>query len=390
MLQSSYPTAEVQFKTNLKYSTLLPGDVIRLSYASLGIENADFRVTTVDNTTLDKNEVGLALVEKTDGLFDIGEIPGGGSGWEKPEYSPIALTHTAVFELPFNFTTEEEPSYLLLAARERLVETGFAILQSNSETGDYSVQGVFDSFSQYGTLDETYPSSTYDIDDTIGILFTPYEFDPEFVTQSRADLFSSNRVIVCGNELLGFEKVIPEGSSYRLLGIVRGVLNTPIEEHLDGSDIWLAEISVENVLTVTNTSAFWLKFIPIIGEKALDSSLVGAVSVTYAAKAITPTAPGIRATRAGGTVSFEIFPCLKTRTGAGTQPEDVYSPPGPAPYTFEGDFEVDDGTISYKTSTQFTLTFSGQASIAIRHRLNGRFSESKTIVIGAEDATYYA
>jgi len=393
MLEASYPAAELKFKTSLAYSTLLPGDIIRITYPSLGIVDADFRVTTIDNTTIDKNEVGISARQKVDGMFSVVDLPGGGSSWEPGDYELIALTHIAVFELPFNYSTLNEPAYLILCARERLIETGFAVMYSNTELGDYAVKAVFEDFAQYGTLDEEYLVDTYDIDDTVGILYTPYKFDPEFVTQSRTNLFGGNRVAICGNEMMGFEKVVPEGpSSYRLLGIVRGVFNTPIEIHAVLSSIWLVEISENNVLTEITASNFWIKPIPVFEGESYDAELVSAVNVVYTGKAITPDLPGrIVATRAGSNVDFEVFPGTWSKDGAGTQPEDIYSAPGPAPYVFEGDFEVFDGALTtYETSTEFSLTLAGQATVTAKHRISGRLSDAKEIIVGAQDGVYYA
>lgn len=382
----SYPAMDIKFKGSLALSTLLPGDVIRISYAKYGLVSADFRVQEVDTSEVNSNAVGVSATQMIETLFDDEFVENGGSQWESPIESLEPLSKQTVFELPFNYYTNHEPAYLLLFAREKGIETGILVKFSNTGS-DYVNKARLTGFSQYGTLAENYPADTYTIDDERGILYTPFKFDPQFASLSRTDLFGRSRVLICGNEMMGFQTVVAEGDSYRLKGIVRGVLNTPVESHAQDDFIWLVEWSTKNTLLGISSGAFFLKFLPTFGGRSIDAGLVTAINVSYTAKAQIPTKPRVTANRSGSTVDFEVFPVTWDKKGAGAQAENISI--SVDPIAFEGDFEVDDNsTVEYETQRIFSRTLAGAEIVTVKHRVNGRLSEAAVLEIGTADGLY--
>lgn len=384
----SYPGLEIKFKGSLALSTLLPGDVIRLSYAKYGMVSADFRVQVIDTGEVNSNTVGISASQMIETLFDDEFAETGGSEWESPVETLEPLTKQAVFELPQNYYTNQDPAYLLLFAREKGIETSVLVQFSNTGS-DYVSKASMTGFSQYGTLAEDYPIDTYNIDDERGILYTPFRFDPEFASISRTDLFGRNRVLICGNEMMGFQTVIAEGDNYRLKGIVRGVLNTPIEAHSEDDSIWLLEWGTKNTLLGISSGSFFLKFLPSFGGRSIDPGLATAIPVSYTAKAQIPTKPRVTATRSGSNVDFAVFPVTWDKKGAGAQAENISV--SVDPIAFEGDFEVDDNsTVQYESELDFSRTLAGAEIVTVKHRVNGRFSDAAVVNVGADDGIYYS
>jgi len=186
------------------------GEVVEISNSDYGLSSAEFRIITKDISEVDQNYLNWRAVQMVETLFDDTYQPGGNPGWVVPDYTPAALVHQEVFELPYNPLTLHPQAFLLLAARVHNFETGFYCLTSNTGT-DYLNVGAFSGWSQYGVLDETYPADTYSIDDETGILYTPYREDPIFSSISRTDLFSRNRYALMGSEIVRFQSVLPEG-----------------------------------------------------------------------------------------------------------------------------------------------------------------------------------
>lgn len=386
----SYPSSSIDFTVDLRFDLLTVGDIVTVQNSDYGIVSADFRITNIDYSTIEENKLKFKAEQVVEGLFDDVYATAGGTKWTDPDTELIASTKIAVFEMPWNYDSEEDATYLALIAREKF-ETNFNVLFSTTGL-DYIYLGTFGTWSQYGTLDEEYPATTRDIDDSVGILYTPYKFDPSVDSISRTDLFYRRRIALIGNEMLGFQTITPEGlSSYRLTGVVRGVLNTPIETHPASSPIWITEISDRNLITGIKASAFYIKYIPRYGTEILAASLATAIPVTYSQKARIPITPFVVAARTTATnVDFQVFPITRDKSGAGAEPEDVHIPIGPAPYNFEGDFEVviGAGSAEYKTSTIFSLTFSGAEIVTIKHRINNRLSTAATIEVGSEARKY--
>jgi len=388
--RNSYPAATIQGKVSLKYSTLLPGDVITLEYPSYGITSADYRITEIDVASVDKNEIAFEAVQQVETLFDDVYETAGGSLWTDPDLALDPLTYIRVFELPYTKSYGFDPTFLILAARDKLIETGCMLYTSASATSDFSqLKTELSTFAQRGTLDQEY-GETRDIDDETGIYFTAYKDDPEFDTISRTELFVFPRLAVIDDELIAFEQVISLGSNqFQLLGCIRGVLSTPKQTHSAGAVIWLANIG-NNVIPGTGLEDFYLKVVPGFIADYIDPADVTAIAVQTTYKARQPRIPTwITATRSGSLVSVQIYPTTPGVRGAGDSTPSETDSALPFPIG-DSDFEVqiDSGTPYFEDSATFSITQAGAFTLKVRSRLNGYLSDQKTVSVGAGDGFY--
>lgn len=388
MKRQSYPAASIDFKTNLRFSHLERGVKITVSHSDYGIVSMDFRIMTVDYTNIDREEISFQAVQVVETIHDDVFQDVGGSSWSPPDKTVQNLYKVKIFEMPYNSTTGKDPAYLLLTAREKGMEVGFELLFSNTGA-DYVSMGTFTTWSQAGTLGEDYPATTFNVDDDRGILYTPYRDDPAFGTISRAELFSRMRVAIVGNEMMAFQAVTPEGpSSYRLKGVLRGLLNTPIENHYQNDQIFITNLG-DNILQGVTASSFFLKLLPYFSNKKLDAGSATAHSASLLNKASTPwPVARIKAVRSGSTVDIEWWPKTQDNTGAGAQSADAYADQYPFP--FQGDFQGQKNSdpVSYETVHTKQVIEANAFSLKVRHRVNGKLSPVVTLTVGTSDGEY--
>lgn len=389
MKQYSYPEAQVTAKLGIEYSGLNIGDIVTLNHSDYGISGMEFRVWEKDMSEIDSNEISFRFMQYLESLFDANYTGGGGTVWQTPSYAPLAAQYQKVYELPFNNQYGQDAAYLILAARQGQ-EDGF-VLEYTPTGADYATVGQFRTFSQRGTLDQIYPV-TIAIDDTDGILYTPYRDDPIFNTMSRAELFSKLRfALLGGTELVGFQTVTPEGvNSFRLTGIIRGVLNTPVSSHAAGTEIWLTNLA-DNVYLGAGVSDFYLKIRPKFGAEVVDAASVTPVHVVGVAKALTPWPINrVEAVRSGSTVTVEVTPTSQLFFGAGVEPGSTQTDQYPP--AVSGDYQwylnILATVIHTEATNQWSYVQSTFHYIYVRQRRGGKWSDWKGTRINPTNGTY--
>lgn len=389
MEKESYPEGQIECALPSAYSGIDVGAVVDVTHSKYELDAELYRCVEKAPSENDKNEVTFKLVQSVeDAASDDNYAAGAGSQWATPSYAPVVLDDQGVFELPYNTRTGVEPAYLILAARHAS-ETS-AVVQTSVTGSDYETKMEITSFSQYGTLSETYAADTYSIDDVVGLLYTPAREDPVFDTIARADLFASLRFAIVDDEIIAFQTVTPEGvASYRLTGCIRGILNTPVQAHASGSPVWLARLA-GNVLTGVNAGGFYVKILPAFGTVTVAAALATPVAVAYAAKAATPWAPSrVVVTKVGATNSVVVSPATRLYDGAGARA------PGTSTDKEDPDFV---GTFEHYTSlsatvvsesvSSFDVSQSGALTLYVRANVSGRTSAWVSVAIGAGDAEY--
>ncbi|RLC88920.1 MAG: hypothetical protein DRJ03_01375 [Chloroflexi bacterium] len=394
MKTQSYPFAEFDFATNLEFYSINVGDVVEIVNDDYGIVSAYIRIMSKDVSEYDQNRVGFKGSQMVEREMDTNYSVTGGTEWEEPDQTITPIVNQQVIELPFiSGEIGYGVTYLLLAERPHSWETSFVVIKSYNGT-NYETQQVAHRWAQYGTLDEAYVE-TPDIDDEIGILYTPSREDPSFDSISRAELFSLNRLAYINGEFFGFQTVTPEGpSSIRLTGVVRRLFNTnqDFATHASGSTIWLFEYprSINNVMMSELATSFYLKFLPSFVGVTLDASDATQILVT-AATVLKPFAPTrIKAVRTGTSVAIEWWPATQISQGAGAVAADGQV--DQYPFAFNGQFQWWDsisGTYPADAVTSTTIVRAGSFTFRVRMQdIASRLSDWAELTIGAADGTY--
>jgi hypothetical protein len=99
--QYTTPLAYLQIKTFRNAWNLAPGDVIKVSWADLGISELICRVLSVDAGSLVDGTIVVSLVEDIFALPDSSYVEGQPNDWENPILAPQAALDTLLFELPY-------------------------------------------------------------------------------------------------------------------------------------------------------------------------------------------------------------------------------------------------------------------------------------------------
>ena len=392
----SFPAAQIRFSSDLAVSEAELGDVVSISHTDYQIQNKNFRITDIDYHEIDQNRITFKASEMVEQIvLSDGAPVAGGSLGSGAIVNPGNLANRRIFELPYTDTYGENTAYIILAARPG-PETGFQVLFSVDDT-NYQVVADMNTFSQHGVLAEAYPDFStpgmYEIDDTIGILYTPTREDPSFATISRDALFNENRVAIIGNEIFAFQTVAPEGpNDIRLTGVYRGRFETAVESHAVASDIWITSID-SNVLTGILNIDFYLKLVPYFFNDSANEALVFNDHVFFESKALIPIGPSrVEVVRTGTSGDVTVWPITPhyPNTAAGKRP---YTQRDQAPSLMDFDCTFFSATtgLTYKT-TEFSIPLAvGATTFALQQDINGFKTLSSLVVnIGAADGAYIA
>ena len=389
MKRESYPRIALNLKLPIKYAVYNIGDVLTIKNTELGL-TADFRVLAISEPKVDSNEIEVQLLQHTDAKFDNFYQNTGGTAWQEPTYQLQHLTKVRVIEIDYISWLPNTPAILVLASKETGFETGFAVYGSADGTS-YELLGISTTWATNGTLSQQYPSTTYDVDDDIGLIFKPYkELEGQYLNLSRGALFTEPRVLVVGNEIMAFQNYTPYGTNeYRLTGIVRGLHWTTKATHNANTSAYITYID-NNIIQIPYTSNFFIKVVPIFLDTSLSLAGATTISVTFSHTAKRPITPDrILAVRTGSSVKIDVFSITKENLiGAGKQNPDIYTDEYPFS-SIEGKWEVTIGsTTTFYDDPHFTVENASSFVVNVRHYHNGMYSPTKSLTVGTADGEY--
>ena len=274
----SFPPITLSYKTDLRFHALYEGSVVSITNSEYGIVAADFRITARTVEEIDKNLISFEAEQCLSTLFDGSFQMGGSGGTPYTPILPAPLVYQRVFELPAAFSTYTVPSFLVLGARAG-AEEGFNVYISYDGGVGYASFQFASVWSQRGVLLNDYNSAAID---PIPINLQFYREDPIFASISAGEFAVSTRFALMGDELLRFQYVNPGTGANDLIltTIERGYGGTPVQTHLQDSEIWLFNLNDSIVLQNIVASNFYLKFVPVSGSVSADIALCTAIPVS--------------------------------------------------------------------------------------------------------------
>lgn len=391
--RESYPRAIYTFTTFLKYSIIQPGDVftiqIERNYGEVVTVDRKLRCQKITRPARGEVEIKITAIELVEALHDDVFVVEGGSDAEDIDLTPIELVNVRFFELPFNPITQFTQAFIVLATREKGFETSFDLHTSLQSDANFKGLSNITTFAQSGNLSQAYTSDTFRIDDEIGIIFTPRNSFDTFNTISRDQLFSQDRAVIIGDEMIGFERVETlENGDLHLLGLIRGMYNTPIQTHADEALLYLVDLN-DNIVDEVLQQSFYAKVVPRFLGNVADISTIPATQVTGVSKALKPRAVArIVAVRVGTTVTVVITPNTPGIPGAGDRFASIPNAERPYPYSGQLLATYLSTTDEVVTQDELIITTASAFNLTIKHKLNGFTSSNKTLSIGAVDGEY--
>lgn len=235
LLAATANLVKVRFRANRQAHSLLPGAVIRFSWAKLGVVDIPMRIGRVDYGTLTDGTITIEAVEDVFGLPTqtyVGAPPGGWvSPVTDPQPTPAQLTLEAPYRTVFRGST---PSERAAIAATDCYAIGLAARPSNSTSLGYRLQ------TRVG-------AAAYTDKDTLGA-FAPYGLTTGAVTRTATSinltaasardieqLVVGSAAILGGTEIVCVTSVDPDTLT---IGIARGCADTVPQSHSSGAVFW--------------------------------------------------------------------------------------------------------------------------------------------------------
>ena len=306
----SYPVAQVKFEANREAASLIPGDVVRLTWPRLDLVEFPVRVMNVE---LGELEDGTVLITGSEDFWQeapdatIMGVPDD-TQWEEIDTSALPPTATFIAEVPrwvsFNNAAEGQnranPEFAQLwaaAVPGNQIQTGWALFTGMGVILRGSID--FRNYSPTGFLSQDYPADTPAIDNTGSLTIngtagvgagdgSSLETILEDTDASGVAAGLNLAVIVSGgsgvDEFIGWETIVDNGSgNFTLNNVHRGLMDTVPRDHLVGDQLYfldLAGISIEsyNDSDLIDYQFQTLYFISLQGSSPQFTSAAGDLS----------------------------------------------------------------------------------------------------------------
>lgn len=285
LIAVSTPLAKVRLTATRAAWRVFPGDVIRLNWPVLGIDDIVFRVLEVNRGTLTDGQIIIDAVEDIFSLPDATYLVDQGSTWVDPGSAPAAAPASALMEAPYwdlarnlsqsdlSYVDAADGHLVTVAARPSGDAFNYSIY-AKVGSADYAEVGVGD-FCPTATISGALTKTTTALTLTSGI-------DLEFVEVDTYAVIGGEYVLVTA---------IDAGAGTATIS--RGVLDTVPDTHAAGSRIWFADGNLGYDQTeYVDGEVLDVKILPATGQGTFDLALATPSSLTFDQRQYRPYAPG--------------------------------------------------------------------------------------------------
>ncbi|HXF07487.1 MAG TPA: phage tail protein [Candidatus Acidoferrales bacterium] len=231
----STPLAKVRLKVNRRAWSLTPGDVFKLSWPTLGIENLVMRIAAIDGGTLTQGAIGIDAVEDVFGLPQASYTAPQPPGWTDPMPAPSATTPRRLVEAPYwdiaRAMTASELAYLdatdcylqTLGGRPASGALNYDLYSKTSSASTYNLRGQGE-FCPHAVL-------AADVGQAVTSTLT-------YHSEVDIDLVAVGSYAYLDDEVVAVTAI---NTTTKSLTVNRGVLDTVPVAHASGSRIWFAD-----------------------------------------------------------------------------------------------------------------------------------------------------
>lgn len=287
----SFPLARFSITATRVAYALRPGSVFSLTWPDLGIDGMACRVTRISYGNLTEPAVTLEAVEDIFGTMDTDFVAPPQSQWSEPVRTLTANLSERIVEVPFYLAGAAQRQVMTLASRSSYLAQGYRVLSNpngvlmqTSSVPRYTPSAML--HADYGTTDA--------IDEVGFDLVAPVDVETIAAIAAERRLTGEN-LLLLGDELMTFTGVrLNSDGSYRVYGVVRGVLDTLPAEHQAGQRCWFVSRGAGLVQSAPYASDLSLtaKLLPYDNTRQLDEASASALSMTTTGRALKPYPPG--------------------------------------------------------------------------------------------------
>lgn len=265
-------------------SDLVPGDVFKLSWPAYGIESLIVRVADVNLGSLTDGKITIGVIEDRFGLGAaiVGAPPP--SGWTDPISLPLDSPHRQLVEAPYyvvvkSITGDNMEDYdplagILTTLASKPTSDALSYRMMLNVSGSYVRKG-YHPFTPTALLDDGIDAS-----DTLLTLAEGIDLQ----------LVEADTLAYLETEIVLVKSVL---SDYQVT-VSRGVLDTTPKAHSAGTRIWFPALAHQGILKEEHLQGETLtvKLLPKTGKGTLALADASVNTLTLAARAIKPYAPG--------------------------------------------------------------------------------------------------
>lgn len=279
-----------------------------------------------------------------------------------------------------------------LFAKSDSTQAGAQILMSSLPDQGFASVASFYSFGLYGILTADYPEDAFHYDKDYGLYVGGATDDTEFGPISDADLFRQTpiRFVCVDDEVMGFGGAEPIGANdYHLTKILRGMFNTPIQEHKAGTPV-MGGLTASCTYSLAGTGTFYFKVTPMnyLGNP-MDATNIAPIKMIISDKSRNPLRPArLQAVREGSTISLSWIPRVRGYGGAGNLSPEISVDLDPPYFTGHFAYSVNDAPKRLQIEPYMDVTAAGAAVVKVWQRDNGMESAPIVLTVPAEDGTY--
>lgn len=212
------------------------GDVLRLTWPSLGIEKMVMRVTAVDLGAPEDSSVRLSLVQDVFGVFLSIYADGSERTWVKPSFDPVDITRFDIIDAPTILTTNQTVGSVLVVAENPGVALDYQLQVKGGVDSGYVDAGAMP-FTPFFSTTKAMGTGWTDV--SVVLSGQSAEMSSITADEVRQGLGLMLIVSALGKEWISYQNAVAGNSTTVNLGLVnRGLFNTRPLAHPAGARAW--------------------------------------------------------------------------------------------------------------------------------------------------------
>lgn len=212
------------------------GDVVRLTWPDLGIENMIMRVTAVDLGAPQDGSVRLSLIQDVFGVFLSVYADGSERQWTKPTFDATDITRYDIIDAPTILTTNQTVGSVLVLAENPGVALDYQLQLRGGVDSGYVDAGAMPFTPLFSTIAAMGTGWT---DANLVLSGPSAELSSLTADEVRQGLGLMLIVSALGREWISYQTAVAGNSTTSTLGLVnRGLLGTNPLAHPAGARAW--------------------------------------------------------------------------------------------------------------------------------------------------------
>lgn len=319
LVASSSPMKTCTVECTRALSNVLVGDVLKMSWKILGIEQQIMRVTSVDLGRPGDGAIRMTLAQDVFGVFNS-VYANTESGWEKPSFEPVSVSDYLVIDAPA-ILAEGMTSANLVLAKRTASAMDYKLMVKRAVDESYIDAGIHQ-FTAVFALSESLAAGNYS-KQTLTISGDSSDLEPFTSDEAYQGMglylidSAAGREWICCSGI----KVI-DASTVALQNVKRGLFDSTPVAHANGSKIWAVGDGhgVARVSFAAGSAADMKLLVKTLTRRQTESESP-VLTAPHTGHNQKPWRPGFVKVNGqdGGAISGEATITWKTRDGSGTK-----------------------------------------------------------------------